>query len=1521
VEVGFRGALHRAAPGRPDLPSVVERVELPAGMRIRAASAAEIEFEPAGGARHVPAAWKPVAGGGAVRSRPDADAYAALSFLPERPVEVGYQGSLRGRRLAWLVVSPVRWSPATGRLERVRRLRVRLELEPDPRETVVRERIVPEWEEGAAAASASAPPPSGGAQPFRPTQLPSVLGSPVAYVIVTSDALAAEFQRLADWKTQTGVPAVVRTMAFVRENYPEGADDADRVRRFVRDAYARWGTRWVLLGGDTDVVPTRIVYSRFCIQADCDPPPLNDIASDLYFSCLDGNWNADGDALFGEATTYEGVKQDECDLLPEVWVGRAPASTVEEAARFVDKTLQYARTPAGDYEHRTLFFAEVLFPQDWSPGQSTTLDGAELAEACLPYLSANPARRYARLYENHLNPLWEPGALLETKAAVLDSLNAGYNLAVHVGHGFRNVMSCADANLTNADALGLANGTRLSNLYATNCTSNAIDFPCIGEALMKAENGGAVTNVGSTRVEFPAVGRYFQEEFFRLVFEDSVSAVGHAQGAQKLPFVGTAEYDNAYRWTILSMLLLGDPELRLWTGTPRTLAVTHPSSLALGAAGFSVNVSSGGAAVAGARVTALKPGDEYRVVTTDDAGNAFVSFRPDSLGPVTLTVTAYDARPYQGTLTVTSTSLPLLVEGAPVLDDDDLGGTAGNGNQKLEAGEIVDLRVPVINRGGAAANGVTGVLATSDPQVTVLTDTNAYGDVPAGGSSSGSGWFRVTTPATLEDQREIPFTLTLTDQVDRTWSETFRLTLRAPEPRHLSHRVVELTGDGDRRPEAGETVDYLVTLRNAGTGVADGVTAVLRSPDGQATIVDSTAAFGTILPGAAAEGDAFRFTVEGPAVLELVIANRFGWLATERVDLTWPSPVSGLVARGSASSVELAWTQVPDPDLLGYRVYRAAAPEGPYAPVKPVASDRTAYFRDDGLAALTQYWYRVSAVDSSANESDLSPAVAATTNPPFHPGFPIEMKSGANTPSSVAVARIYQPGRMDLLAGGDVLYCWHADGTSPVDADQSSTTSGDFTTEGRYYAAGASVGDLDGAALEIVAPTWDTKSLYVFDTQGQVKPGFPVATPYAIWSLAALGDLDGDGTKEIAFATNGPAFYLLRSDGSEWMDGDADAATSGVFKSLAGSHNYGTPAIVDLDGDGEKDIVFASFDGVLHAWRPDGSNLPGFPQTLGGAIAGSVAVGHLDGPGDGSLEIVIGSGGGDDSLYVFSATGARRPAFPVPLMLSGGFGKHPSPALADLDGDGRLDIVAAGTDGRLYAWNGSGVLLPGFADVRFSSLTEAATESSPVVADIDGDGSPDIVIGSDDATLAAFGAEGQPLRGFPIRINAEIRGTPALCDCDGDGLTEIVLAGWDSRLYMWDYDFPFSPGQPPPWPQFHHDAMRTGHASADNLLAGPPPAAVERLRFAAPAPNPARLATRVAWDVPPALAEAPLAISVLDVAGRRVRRLVEGRARQGRFSTTWDLQGAAGSRVPAGLYLLELRLGAERRHRRVVVLP
>jgi hypothetical protein len=247
-------------------------------------------------------------------------------------------------------------------------------------------------------------------------------------------------------------------------------------------------------------------------------------------------------------------------------------------------------------------------------------------------------------------------------------------------------------------------------------------------------------------------------------------------------------------------------------------------------------------------------------------------------------------------------------------------------------------------------------------------------------------------------------------------------------------------------------------------------------------------------------------------------------------------------------------------------------------------------------------------------------------------------------------------------------------------------------------------------------------------------------------------------------------------------------ALDGFPRQLPGD-GEASPLLVDLDGDNRNELVLANSDGVIHAFRRDGSELPGFPvhgdelphqpgRAFGsgavkrayGAILATPAVGDLD--HDGTPEIVAADLEG--KVYVFDATGKRvrtlrsNPAYagiPLAPFVNTRVGKTNrtqlgflgSPVLADLDRDdgGRLEIVAAAMDRHVYAWEHDGKAVPGYPVLtvdrakveRIDPVThrvlfkkdagadydQGAIVDTPAVGDITGDARPEIVVGTNES--------------------------------------------------------------------------------------------------------------------------------------------------------------------------------------------
>ncbi len=1056
---------------------------------------------------------------------------------------------------------------------------------------------------------------------------------------------------------------------------------------------------------------------------------------------------------------------------------------------------------------------------------------------------------------------------------------------------------------------------------------------------MKNPNGGSIAYIGTSRNTFAPPARIYQNEWYATVFQDSVRELGMATDMARAILIPQSVFESQQRFQLLSTTLLGDPEVDLYTNSVVPLQVAHPASVPLDAAPITVTVTAQGTPVAGALVTLWKANAVFVRATTSPAGTAALPITATEAGALTLTVHRSYYQPYQAPIAITPAGGPYVFIQAVTVDDDMAGGTSGDGDGLADAGETVELRVTLKNGGGAAATDVNATLAESDPEnaITILQGSVSYGMIAAGGSSVGGGAFKLAIAAGAPVAYQPVFTLTATG-TQGTWNDVTVLPLRRPYLEHLSHLHDDAAGgNGDHVVEAGETVDFSVTLRNTGLDRAVGVSGKLRAllapnmiPNPDVTVLDSLSSFGSLNPEVTATGDAFRFELDPFADaallrLELTLADALGPVRVELLDVTPPTPPDSITAFGSPTSIRLHWRKSSDPDVLGYDVYRAPSPGGPFTRVNAYSVEGVSAFEDPNLPPLTRFYYQVVSRDSSYSASVNSETISTTTNPPLAAGWPNEVAQ--TTSSSIAVADVDGIPGLELLCGAEMQYAWHADGTELVDGDQDVLTSGPISRRGRApfgFQATQALGDLDqDDDLEIVNVGWTADSLFVWQADGTIFPGWPKCVFSDLnFGSPLLADLDQDtfGDLEVVlWASQNGNLFVWHHDGTELLDGDQNPATDGILVHLPDvTFNYGCPAIAQLDEDQELEIIMpvnisVGHIGAVHAYNIDGTPVPGWPYLTGGGgnnsqVTSSPAVADLD--QDGDEEIILAAERSGGLIYVLNRDATVVPGWPrfAPAFTS--VGRLPSPVLADLDLDGFLDVVFAGSDGVLRAWDRQGNTLSGFPVIYYDDPPGEASQSTPALGSIDSDGHLEILFGDEAGRLHAYNHDGTLCAGFPIQTNGEVRGTPALGDIDGDNLVEIALAGFDSNVYVWDLTATFYSTRFP-WPFFRHDTQNTGRVLTDPSTgmgegAAPATAAVFHPVF----PNPFNPRATLSFDVPGERGGArPVRLDIFDPTGRLVRRLIAGPVASGSQSVVWDGRGIDGRALGSGVYFARITIG------------
>lgn len=421
------------------------------------------------------------------------------------------------------------------------------------------------------------------------------------------------------------------------------------------------------------------------------------------------------------------------------------------------------------------------------------------------------------------------------------------------------------------------------------------------------------------------------------------------------------------------------------------------------------------------------------------------------------------------------------------------------------------------------------------------------------------------------------------------------------------------------------------------------------------------------------------------------------------------------------------------------------------------------------------------------------------------------------TTASPAVADINGDGKKEVIFSARSIFCLNGSTgatlwgiNSGKDRSTARTSSGDFgRASGQVY-----VQDVDGdGKLEILTVHTNYGSgkslIALYNNQGYFKPGWPITTNKPVYALT-VSDMDGDGASEICIglgvgASKVPSLYIYEPNG-QLRAGWPQVCDYGLYSD--------SMTTVDLDRDGQKELVLLFDDQFVRAYHPDGSDV----MASGGVYQGLPWKG-LPVCEDYSFEKTCTEYARSHSGICFATglaqTNTASKTREDRYVLSG---THGGIVAADLDGNGSLELACSGmiVDGAKImiddsnSYEGSAKYFPPFilnldrtrytneakgfdwtqipmdtgSIVTLNTSILPTPNNTPVVGDVDGDGNKEILYTANDAKVHCWNLDGTEHGAWPYSLvkrsssGYAFASKPAVADVNGDGKAEVIFTSY-----------------------------------------------------------------------------------------------------------------------------------------------
>ncbi len=656
---------------------------------------------------------------------------------------------------------------------------------------------------------------------------------PVKMLIIANDIFNGQLDDFVNWKRRKGFlveiayTGTIGTTNTAIKNYIAG--------KFTNATATDPAPTYILLVGDQAQIPTHNSQVQ-------DNTYGNNHITDLYYYTQVGN-----------------------DIVPDCYGGRFSAQNVSQLTPQIQKTLTYEKLAMSDptYLDRGLLVAG-------NDRGSSTDHGYSHGNPAMHYFEDN----YASFFTDVLHTFYNPHAS-NAASAILTRLSEGTGYANYSAHC--SSAGWADPQFETTEISSLNNKEKYGLMVGNCCQSNKFEeSECFGEAILRANNKGAVGYIGGTDYT------YWDEDYYWAVgvrgnlqsscnscntttydannlgaydrmchthgeaFSDwyvTQGSINYAGNMAVQSKYGISANNVKYYWEIYQ--LMGDPSVMTWLGQPADMTI-RVNNVA--------PVNSTCEVADGTTTLSVSTGAPYSYVALTSNLNLITATLTDANGDCTLTFPAlsagenYELAASAQNYKTTFTTLNVMVaDGARVTITD----VNVTNNVQATAGAHLTLDVAIENRYPDAATNTRINAATTSSHITLTDATENVGTVNSGTSRTLNAAFALNVGSAITDGEIAPIVFTVTYQSNgttETTTYTYDLMLVDAFLDYVSDSYTISGGNSDNTIDPGETVTLTIVDENTGHATASNVVSELSTYYNLTPVTNGTINIGTVNP-------------------------------------------------------------------------------------------------------------------------------------------------------------------------------------------------------------------------------------------------------------------------------------------------------------------------------------------------------------------------------------------------------------------------------------------------------------------------------------------------------------------------------------------------------------------------------------------------------------------------------------------------------------------------------------------------